>query len=381
MFPREPISLSYTPIDTAIVPPETPGIMLAIPITRPLIKSNKNFIIQSTSYILYIFIIFYPFTIIQSRKKEIHTKQLLVIYLTKEMRRVEKVSDYIAVRLRELVKTYENEKNITEIRMRSECPLIINTVKGEEIPMENGRVIMITQKDIKETLEYVSNYSLYAYEENIKNGYITMPGGNRVGVCGHVVFDGTGIKTIRNISFINIRVACQVIGCANKIMPYICRENKKIYHTIIVSAPGCGKTTLLRDVIRQLSVMGVTVGIADERSEIAACSFGIPQNDIGIRTDVLDGCPKALGMMMLIRAMNPDVIAVDEIGGEDDMNAVSYAINCGCSILATAHASDYEELTKKKMLKYFERVIILEGGTHGKIAKIYDGEGKSIRIC
>lgn len=291
---------------------------------------------------------------------------------------MEKVSDYIAVRLRNIVKDYEEEKKVTEIRMRAGCPLIINTTTGEEIPLEDGETVMITQKDIKETLEYVSNYSLYAYEEDIKNGYITMPGGNRVGVGGHVVFDDTGIKTIRNISFLNIRVAGQIIGCAKKIMPYIWKNTGGIYHTVIASSPGCGKTTLLRDVIRQLSDTGMTVGIADERSEIAACSFGIPQNDVGMRTDVLDGCPKALGMMMLIRSMNPNIIAVDEIGGKNDMDALGYAINCGCSILATAHASDYMELEKKQFLKYFDRVIMLEPKTHGRIAKIYDGEGREI---
>ena len=291
---------------------------------------------------------------------------------------MEKISSYIATGLRHVIEAYEKKESLTEIRMRIGKPLIINTVYGEIMPEEYGKQIIVTARDIRETMEYVSSYSLYAYEDDIKNGYITMPGGNRVGVCGKTVCENGLVKTIRNISCINIRAAHEIIGCGREPLKYIMDENGQIMHTLIASAPGCGKTTILRDIVRLVSDGGKTVAVADERSEIAACNLGIPQNDVGIRTDVLDGCPKSSGMMMLIRSMKPDVIAVDEIGGQSDIDALNYVINCGCRIIATAHATSYEELEKKNLASLFNRIIILKCGHRGVIHKVYNSEGVAI---
>lgn len=154
-----------------------------------------------------------------------------------------------------------------------------------------NQAVIVTPEDIKETMALVSNYSLYAYEDEIRQGYITIKGGHRVGIAGKTVLENERVKTIQYISFMNIRLSHQVKGCANQVLPYIINEGR-LCHTLIISPPCCGKTTMLRDIIRQVSESGQSVGVVDERSEIAACYLGIPQNELGIRTDVLDGCPK-----------------------------------------------------------------------------------------
>ncbi len=312
------------------------------------------------------------------------------------MNRSEDIFNYLSVGLRGILRRLEPDISIREIRLRAEKPLIVNSSRGELFIDENGGVCrpqsayVVTVKDIRETLEYVSNYSMYAYEEEIKNGFITMAGGNRVGVCGRAVNGENGIRTIRNISFINLRVASEIKGCSDMIMDKLYSANGGVYHTLIASAPCCGKTTLLRDIIRNVSDgfgghPGQTVGVADERSELAACNLGVPQNDVGIRTDVLDGCPKAYGMTMLIRSMAPRVIAVDEIGNDADVRAVSYAVNCGCKIMATVHASSYEDIMTKPAMKtlmemrVFERIVVLSGlGGPGSVEGIYDAKGVRI---
>ena len=196
------------------------------------------------------------------------------------------------------------------------------------------------------------------------------------------------VKGLSQISCINIRFAHQITGCADMVIPYV-TEDGKLCHTLIISPPGCGKTTLLRDLVRQISdgwetFPGNTVGVVDERSEIGGSYQGIPQNDVGIRTDVLDCCSKAEGMVMLLRSMAPQVIAVDEIGNYEDIRAIEMTLNSGCKLLATVHGSSIDEIRKKPLLErlikehVFERYIILQKETAGKIGKvreIYDERG------
>lgn len=235
-------------------------------------------------------------------------------------------------------------------------------------------------------MEYIGNYSLYAFEDEIRQGFITIQGGHRVGIAGKTVIEAEHVKNIKHISFINIRLSHQVKGCADKIIPYITMQ-EHVFHTLIISPPRCGKTTLLRDIIRQLSDgnksrSGMTVGVVDERSEIGACYMGVPQNDLGIRTDILDCCPKADGMLMLIRSMSPEVIAVDEIGQREDLDAIEYVINCGCRLVATVHGSCIDDVKQKPVLgrmvkeKMFERYIILNNRVGiGNVEEIYDDRG------
>lgn len=205
-------------------------------------------------------------------------------------------------------------EQLQEIRLRIQSPLLILYQNKEFYVREDGTLggnrenaYIISKNEIKETMEYISNYSLYAYEEEMKQGFITIQGGHRIGLAGKVIMEKDMIKSMKYISFINVRLSHQMKGCADGILPYMIEENN-VKHTLIISPPRCGKTTLLRDMIRQLSngteyFKGVTVGVVDERSEIGACYMGVPQNELGVRTDILDCCPKAKGMLMLIRTM------------------------------------------------------------------------------
>lgn len=272
--------------------------------------------------------------------------------------------------------------HIQEIKLRIGKPLII-IYRGKERMWKD---VIVTKEEIKETLEYISNYSLYAYEHELKQGFITIEGGHRVGMAGQVIMEEGKIKNLKYISSINLRISHEVKNCADKIFPYI-TYNKQMYHTLLISPPRCGKTTLLRDIIRQVSdgnmwVKGCTVGVVDERSELGGCYLGNPQNEMGVRTDILDRCPKAEGMIMLIRSMAPQVIAVDEIGAQEDVHAIEYAMHCGCKMLATAHGYSMEEIQRKPIFeklvqeRRFERYVILSNRYQiGGIEAVYGENG------
>ncbi len=288
--------------------------------------------------------------------------------------------------IRDLIQSLHlSSEGLQEIRIRAERPVLIRYRNRELV---TGRTV--SRDQVAEILSYLGSYSLYAYEDEIRQGFLSLPGGHRVGLSGKAVMEARRVKTLGEISSLNIRFAHQIRGCADPLMPYIW-DGVRLLHTLIVSPPGRGKTTLLRDCIRQISDgsglwPGKTVGVVDERSEIAGCFRGVPGNDVGMRTDVLDGCPKADGMMMLIRSMAPDVVAVDEIGSKEDAGALRYAMNCGCVLLATVHGSCMEELLLKPVLreiieqKMFERYVFLEAGkVPGRIGQILDRQGE--RVC
>ncbi len=280
------------------------------------------------------------------------------------------------------------KEGYTELRFRCNGPVTL--LRGREefflhsnkgICRDIGEAYMVSVNEIREMMEYVSNFSVYAYEEELRQGFLTIQGGHRVGLCGKVVLSEGKIKTIRNISFLNIRLAREKKGCADGLLPYLF-EGDRLCHTLIVSPPGCGKTTLLRDLIRNVSngdsgnigrsFRGRKVGVIDERSELAACYHGVPQNDLGRRTDVLDGCPKVLGMELLLRSMSPEVIAVDELGGERELELIEKSIYCGCTILATAHGEGRDGWFR-------EHKEILEEASGNRLSGIYgyrlDGVG------
>ena len=292
-----------------------------------------------------------------------------------------------------LEKAELKQEYLQEIRLRINGPLLM-VYRGEEyflgakggLCKDPSQAFRVCRRCLQETLEYLSGYSLYAYEEEVRQGYLTLQGGHRVGLAGKTILDGEKITSIRFISFINIRFSHQVKGCASVILPYIA-QGSTVRHTLLISPPRCGKTTILRDLIRQISDgdekrPGHCVGVVDERSEIGGCHQGVPQNDVGIRTDVLDGCPKAEGMMMLIRSMSPEVIAVDEIGSYEDIHAIESVIHCGCRLLATVHGSSIDDIKRKPLLnrlvkeKIFERYILLEGRPRaGTVRQIFDERG------
>ena len=209
----------------------------------------------------------------------------------------------------------------------------------------------ITECEMEEIIRNICQYSMYAFENEIRQGFLTIPGGHRVGVAGQVVLGENGVvRNMTHIRFLNIRISHEIIGAANDAMPFL-YEKGRILNTLLVSPPGGGKTTMLRDMVRQMSEgnlygAGVQVGVVDERSEIAGSFSGIPQNDVGMRTDVLDGCPKVQGMMLLIRSMAPTVVAVDEIGGYEDMKAIYRVLQCGSSVVATMHGNSMEDVER-----------------------------------
>ncbi len=269
-------------------------------------------------------------------------------------------------------------EELEEIRLRIGQPIILKMHDGEYFLSESGalhkggkEVCRIGEHEVSELLNRVCHDSVYAYEDELRQGFLTMPGGHRIGITGQAVLNEDGsIRTLKHISALNIRIAHEIKGVANSVMQHL-YENGQFCNTLILSPPGCGKTTLLRDIIRQVSDgnafhNGMTVGVVDERSEIAGCFMGIPQNDLGIRADVLDSCPKVYGMMMLIRSMAPGVVAIDEIGGVEDVIALKKVAACGCKLLATIHGYDMEDIKSKSFMRalleenYFKRFLILE---------------------
>lgn len=257
----------------------------------------------------------------------------------------------------------KNIEHITEIRIRAEKPILIYLGRKEISIDEEGRLLYAVEKgrkfsyeEIQQLFDFWCQDSRYAFQNEIKRGFLTIEGGHRIGICGEVIWDeNENVKYIKYISAVNIRIAHEIKGAADKIMPYIYAESQ-VKNTLIVSPPGAGKTTLLRDMIRQLSngygsCCGKNVGLVDERGEIAACFQGIPQLDVGDRTDILDNCKKAVGMRMLLRSMAPAVIAVDELGSMEEIDLIQQMSGNGCAVIATMHGNSLEELQQKKILE------------------------------
>lgn len=277
-------------------------------------------------------------------------------------------------------------ERIEELRIRILRPLEI-VIDGKPLFPKNQYIT--TANDAIYLLNQLSDYSLYALEEELKRGYITIRGGHRVGLAGKVITEKGQVKAIRDISSFNIRVARQKVGVAEIYTQYL-YNNNQWHNTLIVGAPQSGKTTLLRDIARIISegkgsIPSMKIGIVDERSEIAGSVKGIPQHRLGNRVDVLDACPKAEGMMMLIRSMSPQVLIVDEIGRKEDSEAVMEAIHSGVKIVTTVHGNRIEDVMDRPTLRellsmnVFTRCIELTRGFQpGKVTRIRDENGKDV---
>ena len=285
-------------------------------------------------------------------------------------------------------------EQIEEIRLRAEKPLMVQYggkdafigVMGDAHRMPTAPVILTT-REVQEAFEAACQHSLYAYEEEIRQGFITVKGGYRIGISGKVNAKHGQIVSFPYCTGLCIRIMRELPGCANDVLPFII-EGERVHTSLIVSPPMMGKTTLLRDLARQISngvygSGGKRVCVVDERSEIAGAVDGVAQLDIGLRTDLLDACPKSQGMMMALRALSPQVLITDELGGEEDACAVREACFAGVKVLASAHGDSERELVGRTGLqtlfsqKAFERILIL-GKRPGQLQCVLDGDLKSI---
>lgn len=260
-----------------------------------------------------------------------------------------------------------NMNNIEEIRLRTTKPVILKNNIEEKV-----LDYIITQEAVLQVLQRLCDNSLYSYQNQICEGFITLKGGHRVGVTGNAIIKDGKVATLSYISSLNFRIARQVLNCSNEAIMYILNGNT-IWNTLIVSPPGLGKTTLLKDIIRKISngipemnFKGITCGVVDERGEISATYKGISQNDLGVRTDVIDNIPKALGMKMLVRSMSPKVIIADEIGSKEDIEAIEYAVSSGVNGIFTAHGNSLEQIRENPILNqlvlngYIDKILILD---------------------
>ena len=254
-----------------------------------------------------------------------------------------------------------------EIRLRIGRPAYLTMPEGEA-PLP---ATMVTRSDLEQVLDKATEYSRYTASETIRCGYVTAAGGFRIGLCGTTLLSGNINEGVRDISSLSIRIPRVREGAALPVLPDLL-ENGEPLSTLILSPPGGGKTTLLRDLVRLLSqgteqFPPCRVALVDERGELAAVHRGRPQLEVGCHTDVMDGCPKHLAVPMLLRAMTPQVIALDEVALPADVEAVCAAAGCGAALLATVHASSLAELKTRPVGRQlldcgvFQRAVLIEG--------------------
>lgn len=259
---------------------------------------------------------------------------------------------------------------LEEIRIREGRPLEVGFSDGFRFIAPDGALMEGPAEAYKpaaelcrKLLERVTNHSLYAMEEELRRGYITAEGGHRIGIAGRTVLEDGAVRGIRDVAAFNVRIAREVVGAAAGVLPMLLDFGRRsVLPALIIGPPQQGKTTLVRDLARAVSSgawghprasgwQGRKVGIVDERSEIAACIRGVPTFNVGPRTDVMDACPKAEGMMMMIRSMSPEVLIVDEIGRDEDASAILDASHAGIAVIATAHARDLEDARGRPVLR------------------------------
>lgn len=268
------------------------------------------------------------------------------------------------LRRQALALSEEDQAQAEEVRLRVGRVLSVVLPEGERLlggPAVEGQ-------DLEQLVEIASRASLHAVLDQVRRGYLTVEGGHRIGLCGTVSMRDGAIHSLSRLSSANIRVARQVWGAADPVLDALCADGM-LTSTLILAPPGLGKTTLLRDIIRKVSdgegCAPLRVSLADERGEVAGLYNGLPQLEVGGRTDIVEGCPKAQGLMLLLRAMNPQVLAVDEITAPEDIAALRMAAGCGVVLLATAHGAGRSDLERRILYRP-----LLEEGMIQKLVRI-----------
>lgn len=286
--------------------------------------------------------------------------------------RYEAAAAILPNRLRKLALALPEEQKAAaeEFRLRAGRPMTVLLPEGE-LPLEAE----VDPAELETLCDLATEFSRYAAAETLREGFVPVRGGFRLGLCGTAVMKGGMNTNLKNLSSAAIRIARERKGVGTDLAPRLFRDGV-FRSTLILSPPGGGKTTLLRDLVRCVSegvggTPALRVSLVDERGEVAVMYRGQPQMDVGSRTDVLDACPKALGIPIVLRAMNPQVIAVDEITAEEDIRAMTMAANCGVGLLATIHAQDREELGRKPLYR-----MLLESGAFPQAIVIENRAGE-----
>ena len=253
----------------------------------------------------------------------------------------------------------DRQGEVEELRLRAGQPPAAKTAEGEQ-PLD---LRPVTAQELRETLSRAARYSVHSYAESLKNGFVTLGGGHRLGVCGTVAEENGQVVGVRGLASLNLRIARQFTGLAAQIAPWI--GDGAPQSVLLLSPPGLGKTTLLREWVRLISDKGYTVAVADERSEIAALADGVPQFDVGRCTDVMEGCDKKQAALMLLKTMSPALLAFDEITAPADVEAVSLCAHCGTAVVASAHAANVDDLRQRPLYR-----ALLELGVFGRAVVI-----------
>lgn len=255
------------------------------------------------------------------------------------------------LRLTLLSQSRERQNKWEEIRLRAGRGLFTaDSAGGETLICSGAQPVPVTEETLRMTLELATHASMQGLTEKLAAGFLPLPGGHRLGICGTASMREGKVLSFRHFSSLNIRIACPVPGVGRELLPKLIEEGR-FQSTLILAPPGEGKTTLLRDMIRLLGERGIRTGLVDERGEVAALRGGVPQLDVGPLADVMDGCSKEEGLVLLLRTMAPQVLAADEITRTEDALALCHGANCGAQVLATAHGSSLEELRRREVYR------------------------------